>query len=151
MKESNNRQSRRRAADVKALAMSTHFLNEEDDGSFICLLKGPKDTPYSKMQWRVRVQLPHTYPFRSPSVGFVDKIFHPNVDIRSGTICLNALNHEWTPVYNLISIIEVLLPQLLTYPNPDDPLNAEAAQLLLKDNATFAQKCSEYRGMPESC
>ena len=101
------------------------------------------------MQWRVRIQLPHTYPFRSPSVGFVDTIFHPNVDIRSGTICLNALNHEWTPVYNLVSIMEVLLPQLLTYPNPDDPLNAEAAQLLLKDNATFAQTCLKHRGLLE--
>ena len=36
-----------------------------------------------------------------------------------------TLKTAQTPVYNLVSIVETLLPQLLTYPNPDDPLRPE--------------------------
>ena len=35
---------------------------------------------------------------------------------------------------------QVFLPQLLAYPNPMDPLNSEAASLLLRDKEAYAAK-----------
>ena len=40
-------------------------------------------------------------------------------------------------MFDMINIFEVFLPQLLTYPNPGDPLNGEAAGLLLRDPQNY--------------
>lgn len=45
---------------------------------------------------------------------------------------------------DLINIFEVFLPQLLRYPNPADPLNGEAAALLLKEPGLYEKKVREY-------
>ena len=44
----------------------------------------------------------------------------------------------------LINIFEIFLPQLLRYPNPADPLNGEAAALLMRDPAGYNKKVEMY-------
>jgi ubiquitin-conjugating enzyme E2 H len=68
---------------------------------------------------------------------------HPNVDWSSGTICLDALNKKWSPIFTLRHIVETLLPYLLAYPNPDDPLNREAAILLRESPVAYAVRATE--------
>jgi ubiquitin-conjugating enzyme E2 H len=40
----------------------------------------------------------------------------------------------------MINIFEVFLPQLLRYPNPNDPLNGEAATLLMRHPKEYETK-----------
>merc|ERR1711890_188572 len=83
------------------------------------LFNGPPETPFHGGKFKVRILIPDEYPFKSPSVGFVTKIFHPNV-------------------------VEIFLPQLLTYPNATDPLNTEAASLFLRDKSLYEKKVKEF-------
>ena len=41
---------------------------------------------------------------------------------------------------DLLNIFETFLPQLLLYPNPTDPLNGEAAALLMREPEAYSTK-----------
>ena len=43
-------------------------------------------------------------------------------------------------MYDMINIFEVFLPQLLRYPNPTDPLNGEAAALMMREPKGYEVK-----------
>ncbi|KAK0230753.1 ubiquitin-conjugating enzyme/RWD-like protein [Armillaria fumosa] len=153
---------RRIETDVMKMLMSDYEVSLVNDSmqEFYVRFYGPSETPFAGGVWKIHVELPDQYPFKSPSIGFMNKIFHPNIDelyallsslirtvthkTRSGSVCLDVINQTWSPMFDMINIFEVFLPQLLRYPNPNDPLNGEAAALLMRHPKEYEAKVKEY-------
>lgn len=92
------------------------------------------------------------------------QVYHPNIDLE-GHVCLNILRADWMPVLSLGSVIFGLMTlflvrlfssqrlshhvPLLTFyaapqePNPDDPLNKEAAQLMIDRPRDFERNVKQ--------
>mmetsp|Transcript_37612 Transcript_37612/g.45771 ORF Transcript_37612/g.45771 Transcript_37612/m.45771 type:complete len:229 (-) Transcript_37612:221-907(-) len=139
--------NKRRDRDVMKIMVSGYKVELPDEtkmSELILDFPGPKDSPYVGGIWKVRVTLPDQYPIKSPSIGFLNKIYHPNIDEASGSVCLDVINQTWSPMYDLVNIFDTFLPQLLLYPNPTDPLNNEAASLQLKSEEHYLAKIKEY-------
>ncbi|KAK9463007.1 ubiquitin-conjugating enzyme type E2 [Lipomyces oligophaga] len=137
---------RRIETDVMKLLMSDYEVTLVNGNmqEFYVRFKGPEETPFQSGTWKVRVELPDQYPYKSPSIGFMNRIFHPNIDELSGSVCLDVINQTWSPMFDMINIFEVFLPQLLRYPNPSDPLNGEAAALLIREPRAYESKVKDY-------
>lgn len=96
------------------------------------------DSGYWKgYQYRFEFTVPDMYPHEPPKVKCLDKIYHPNIDYE-GNVCLNILRADWKPVLDINAVIYGLII-LFDQPNPDDPLNHEAADTLRNSKAEFAQ------------
>ena len=73
---------KRKERDVMKLLMSDYKVSQskENPYDFYVDFEGPAQSHYEGGKWSVHVLLPEAYPYKSPSIGFANKIFHPNVD-----------------------------------------------------------------------
>jgi len=137
---------KRKDRDIMKLKMSDYkvTISKDNPHDFCVEFDGPKTSFYEGGRWNVHVILPEAYPYKSPSIGFNNKLYHPNVDESSGSVCLDVINQSWSPMFDLINIFDTFLPQLLMYPNPADPLNPEAAAVMLKESKKYEDKVRDY-------
>ncbi|KAJ8900452.1 hypothetical protein K2173_025229 [Erythroxylum novogranatense] len=106
--------------------------------------EGPENSLYEGWVWEVKVELPSDYPYKPPSVVFVTPIYHPNIDDTCGAICVDALKEKWEPTYDLSLVFRDMLPQLLKNPNPEEPLNEEAGDLMMHDQSAYEKEVREH-------
>tara|TARA_B110000285_G_scaffold12113_1_gene12021 strand:- start:27 stop:413 length:387 start_codon:yes stop_codon:yes gene_type:complete len=84
------------------------------------------------------IEVPNNYPFAPPKCKLQTPIYHPNIDLE-GNVCLNILREDWKPVLGVNSVILGLI-FLFIEPNPNDPLNHEAAKHMRENPNGFVQQ-----------
>lgn len=94
-----------------------------------CLWKGGR--------YLFSMEISPNYPHDAPKVKCQTQIYHPNIDLL-GNVCLNILRDDWKPVLGINAVILGLI-FLFIEPNPNDPLNHEAAALMRDNPAKFKQ------------
>ena len=67
---------------------------------------------------------------------FDTRIWHPNVSSQTGAICLDILKDNWSPALTIKTAL-LSLQALLSTPEPNDPQDAEVANMYLSDIDTF--------------
>lgn len=99
------------------------------------VIMGPADSPYAGGVFKLNIQFPVDYPFKSPHLQFTTKIYHPNINA-AGLICLDILKGQWSPALTISKVL-LSITSLLTDPNPNDPLVPEIANLYKRDKAAY--------------
>ncbi|CEO97498.1 E2 ubiquitin-conjugating enzyme [Plasmodiophora brassicae] len=92
-------------------------------------LPGPPGTPYEGVFFELALTATSTYPVEPPKIKFVTPIFHPNINYKTGEICLDILKAEWSPVWTLLSACRAI-SAMLSNPEADSPLNCDAGNLI---------------------
>ncbi len=131
--------------EVKAAKDENHFVEqlerEESIVTYDLRIFGPKDSPFENGVYNIRVKVDLTqYPFSPPNVEFLSKIYHPNIS--GSRICLDVLSDEWSSAMTLFSIVKSL-ENLLTNPNPDSPLDGQAAEDIYNEDSNYHNRNQE--------
>ena len=104
-----------------------------------------KNSAYENMLIELQINIPKNYPNSAPQAYFISKIYHPNVDLSNGRVCIASINN-WKSEYNILTILFSIY-MLLYNPNPKSCLNSEAGNLYEKNKNQFKEKVKEYKGM----
>lgn len=115
----------------------THFADPDDLLNFKLTIQ-PDEGFYRNGKFTFSFKVGHSYPHDAPKVKCETMVYHPNIDLE-GNVCLNILREDWKPVLTISSIIYGL-QYLFLEPNPEDPLNKEAAEVLSQNRRQFEQK-----------
>jgi ubiquitin-conjugating enzyme E2 D len=110
-------------------------INESNLFNWQGTIIGPSNSPYSGGFFRLSIVFPEDYPFKPPKIKFITKILHPNIN-RHGSICLDILNVNWSPVLNISKVL-LSICSLLNDPNENDPLNSSISKIYKEDKDKY--------------
>lgn len=118
----------------------TEFPDPDDLLNFKLYIS-PDEGYYRNGRFVFSFKIGPNYPHEPPKVKCETLVYHPNIDLE-GNVCLNILREDWKPVLTINSVVYGL-QYLFLEPNPDDPLNRQAADVLQRDRRQFQKNVDQ--------
>ncbi len=102
-------------------------------------MEGPADTPYVGKYFLLRFTFGPDFPITPPTAHFLTKVYHPNVDMSTGAICVNTLKRDWKASHTMKHCLAVIRCLLLE-PFPESSLNEEAGKLFMESYQEYYKR-----------
>ncbi|XP_011796237.1 PREDICTED: LOW QUALITY PROTEIN: ubiquitin-conjugating enzyme E2 U [Colobus angolensis palliatus] len=101
-------------------------------------IEGLKNSVWQGLVFQLTIHFTSEYNYAPPVVKFITIPFHPNVDPHTGQPCIDFLDNpkKWNTNYTLSSIL-LALQVMLSNPVLENPVNLEAARILIKDESLY--------------
>ena len=132
-----------------------------DDNPFHwkCAIFGPEKSLYEGGVFPSQLDFPHDFPNSPPRMRFLCPMWHPNIDAKTGQVCISILHspgedpldyelqqERWLPIHTVETII-VSVISMLVDPNCESPLNVEAAKEYRNNREEYNRKVRCYSEM----
>ncbi|XP_008263348.2 ubiquitin-conjugating enzyme E2 U isoform X2 [Oryctolagus cuniculus] len=116
----------------------TAFPTSEDMMEWEAEIEGLQDSMWQGLIFELTIDFTPEYNFVPPVVKFRTIPFHPNVDPYTGQPCIDFLDNpeKWNTSYTLSSIL-LTLQVMLSNPGLEQPVNLEAAQMLIENESVY--------------
>eukprot|EP01132_Coremiostelium_polycephalum_P010333 gene10333-12686_t len=124
------------------------YVSESDFTNWKIILKGPKGTKYEGGSWVLSVTFPEMFPFVHPTVRFLTKIYHVNVNC-DGKICMDIFNAHWSAPISMLKVM-TLISELLSTPDISHSFDSvKSSEYIDRDqyNQNIAQWVKEYASL----
>ncbi|UVC54598.1 ubiquitin carrier protein [Theileria orientalis] len=105
------------------------YVSDSNIFRWTAYIRGPEGTPYENGIYKLSINCPSSYPIQPPTVQFLTKCFHPNINFQTGELCIDILKTNWSPAWTMQYLCRGVI-YVLTYPNSDSPLNCDAGNLI---------------------
>ncbi|XP_006748286.1 ubiquitin-conjugating enzyme E2 U-like [Leptonychotes weddellii] len=127
----------------------TAFPVSEDLMEWGADIEGLQNTFWHGLFFQLKINFTSQYNFVPPVVKFLTIPFHPNVDQNTGRACIDILDDpdKWNTSYTLSSVL-LTLQVMLSNPVLENPVNLEAAQMLIKDESLYKQEVRRLLNQP---
>ncbi|XP_017732694.1 PREDICTED: ubiquitin-conjugating enzyme E2 U isoform X5 [Rhinopithecus bieti] len=101
-------------------------------------IEGLQNSVWQGLVFQLTIHFTSEYNYAPPVVKFITIPFHPNVDPHTGQPCIDFLDNprKWNTNYTLSSIL-LALQVMLSNPVLENPVNLEAARILIKDESLY--------------
>ena len=120
---------------------------EDDNNIYIWKLctPGPRDTPYFRGFFLLRIEFPFDYPERPPSIRFITPIYHVNIPSKTndslpiGSVRFSTIDYFWTPETRIRDALTNLFA-IFYWANPENSYEPKLAEEYKNNREVYIAK-----------